>query len=577
MLGLAKYLKYFRMPLLAAVIALFIQAMCDLALPDLMSGIVNEGIAGGSTPYIIRVGAVMLGVSLTAAACTVISSYFAAQISAGAAKHLRRDLFEKVESFSNNEFDKFSTSSLITRTTNDVMQLQMFVFMMIRMFCYAPIIGFGGIIKTLTSDLSMSWIIGAAVIILLGFIVLMASMTLPKFKQVQRLIDRLNLVMRENLSGMLIIRAFGTEKFEEERFDKANTELTETNLFVNRAAAFMMPMMVLTMNIVTIVIIWVGAHQIAALKMQVGDMIAFMQYAMQIIMSFVMLSFMFIMLPRASVSAERIKEILDIEPAICDEHASKTFNKDFKGTILFKDVCFRYPGAEENILQHISFTAKPSETTAIIGSTGSGKTTLVNLIPRFYDVSEGQILIDGIDIRELSLYELRSKIGYVPQKGMLFSGTIASNLRFADQMTDMKDLETAARIAQAKAFINSKPEGFESEIAQGGTNVSGGQKQRLAIARALVKKAPIYIFDDSFSALDFKTDAALRKALKEELEGALVLLIAQRVHTIMDADQIIVLDEGQIAGIGTHSELMKNCGVYQEIAFSQLSKEELQL
>lgn len=575
MLKLSRYLKPFTWILLAAVALLFIQAMCDLALPDFMSDMVNKGITNGDSNYIIQKGFAMLGVALISAVCTITVGFLAAKVAAGLATNLRMDVFKKVQSFSNHEFDTFSTASLITRTTNDITQIQQLMVFMIRMIFYAPIMGVGGVIKAVSEDVSMSWIIALAVLMLLGLIGGTFVVAIPKFKVIQKLVDRLNLVTRENLTGMLVIRAFSTERFEEKRFDKANSDLTDTNLFVNRTMVLMMPAMMLIMNLVTVLIVWVGANQISAFKMEVGDMMAFMQYAMQILMSFIMLAVMFIMIPRASVSAERIAEVLAVEPAIRDCKMPKFFNKDFKGVIEFKNVSFRYPGAEEDVLHDINFTAKPGETTAFIGSTGSGKTTLINLIPRFYDVTEGKILLDGMDVRDVGRHELRSKIGYVPQKGILFSGTIESNLYYADQDAKEEDLQTAARIAQATEFISSKPEGFKTEISQGGTNVSGGQKQRLSIARALVKKAPVYIFDDSFSALDFKTDSALRSSLKEETGNSTLLIVAQRISTIMQAEQIIVLDEGRIVGIGKHKELMESCEVYQEIALSQLSKEEL--
>ena len=464
---------------------------------------------------------------------------------------------------------------MITRTTNDITQIQMVVIMMMRMVIYAPIIGVGGVIRAVGKSTSMWWIIALAVIVLLGIILTIFSITLPKFKIVQSLIDRLNLVTREDLSGMMVIRAFNKQPFEENRFDKANKDLTGTNLFVNRVMVLMMPVMMLIMNGLTILIIWVGSHQVAQSTMQVGDMMAFMQYAMQILFAFLMMSFMFILLPRASVSADRIADVLNTEPVIKDPADPKYFGKPFKGTIEFRDVCFRYPDAEEDSLHDISFTSLPGQTTAFIGTTGSGKSTIVSLIPRFYDVTDGAILVDGIDIREVTQHDLREKIGYVPQMSNLFSGTIESNLLYADENASQEELKTAASIAQATEFINSKPEGMRAEIAQGGMNVSGGQKQRLAIARALVKKAPIYIFDDSFSALDFKTDSALRKALKEQTGASTLLIVTQRISTIKKAEQIIVLDEGRIVGKGTHQELMKSCEVYRGIALSQLNAEEL--
>jgi len=524
--------------------------------------------------YIINIGIFMLLLSLLGAACTVTVGFLAAKTAAGFSRNLRKKIFTKVENFSNTEFDKFSTASLITRTTNDITQIQMLVVIMIRMVFYAPIMGVGGVIKALGKSSSMSWIIAVAVVVLLGLILTVFTIAMPKFKAIQKLIDRLNLVTRENLSGMMVIRAFNTQKFEENRFDKANEDLTNTNLFVNRVMVVLMPFMMLIMNGISLLIVWVGANQIASSSMQVGDMMAFMQYAMQIIFAFLMLSMMFIMIPRASVSAQRIAEVLETEPTIIDPKKPKHF-ENVEGILEFKNVSFKYPGAEDNVLNNISFKALPGETTAFIGSTGSGKTTLINLIPRFYDIAEGEILIDGLDVRDVTQYDLRDKIGYVPQKGSLFSGTIESNLKYADENASDEDIEKSAEIAQAMEFISEKQEKFKAEISQGGTNVSGGQKQRLSIARALVKKPKIFIFDDSFSALDFKTDAALRKALKEQIGTSTVLIVAQRISTIMNAEQIIVLDDGRVVGKGTHKELMKNCETYQEIALSQFSKEEL--
>jgi ATP-binding cassette subfamily B multidrug efflux pump len=524
--------------------------------------------------YILKTGLMMLLLSLLSAACTVTVALLSARIAAGLSRNLRKSIFTKVENFSNTEFNKFSTSSLITRTTNDITQIQMLMIILIRMVFYAPIMGVGGVIRALGKSSSMSWIIALAVIVLLGLILTVFTLAIPKFKQIQKLIDRLNLVTRESLTGMMVIRAFNAQSFEEQRFDKANKDLTHINLFVNRIMVFMMPAMMLIMNGVTLLIVWVGAHQIADSSMQVGDMMAFMQYAMQIIFSFLMLSIVFIMVPRASVSAQRIVEVLDTKPSILDPKEPKKLEK-VKGVVEFKDVSFKYPGAEEDALKNISFKAQPGQTTAFIGSTGSGKTTLINLIPRFYDITAGTLLIDGIDIREVTQHDLRDKIGYVPQKGALFSGTIQSNLQYASETATEEDIQKAAEISQSMEFINEKPEGFSSEISQGGTNVSGGQKQRLSIARALVKKPEIYIFDDTFSALDFKTDAALRKALKEQTADSTVLIVAQRISTIKNAEQIIVLEDGKVVGIGTHKELMENCETYQEIALSQLSKEEL--
>ena len=527
------------------------------------------------TSYILNVGMLMLLLTLLSGACTIAVGYLAARTAAGLARDLRHNVFERVENFSSTEFDKFSTASLITRTTNDITQIQMVVIMMMRMVIYAPIIGVGGVIRAIGKSANMWWIIALAVVVLLGLILTVFSIALPKFKAIQNLIDRLNLVMRENLSGMMVIRAFTMQKFEEDRFDKANKNLTSTLLFINRVMVVMMPVMMLVMNLVVLTIIWVGAHQVADSTIQVGDMMAFMQYAMQILFAFLMVSMMFIILPRASVSGDRIAAVLETEPVIKDPEDPKQFPEPFKGTVEFRGVSFRYPGAEEDVLHSISFTAQPGQTTAFIGTTGSGKSTIVSLIPRFYEASEGAVLVDGIDIREVGQHDLRDRIGFVPQKSNLFSGSIESNLLYGDENASDDDLKLAADIAQASEFITSKPEGMQAEVSQGGANVSGGQKQRLAIARALVKKAPIYIFDDSFSALDYKTDSALRKALKENTGASTLMIVTQRIATIKNAEQIIVLDEGRIVGKGTHHELMKDCEVYRGIALSQLSKEEL--
>jgi len=528
-----------------------------------------------SSDYIIHIGMLMLLVTLLSGACTILVGYLSAQTAAGFARDLRRNVFQRVESFSNTEFDKFSTASLITRSTNDITQIQMVVIMMMRMVFYAPIIGIGGVIRAISKSANMWWIIALAVIVLLGLILTVFTIALPKFKIIQSLIDRLNLVTRENLSGMMVIRAFNMQPFEEARFDKANKDLTSNSLFINRVMVVMMPVMMMVMNGVTLLIIWVGAHQVAQSNMQVGDMMAFMQYAMQILFAFLMLSMMFIILPRAAVSGDRIADVLETEPVIKDPQDPKHFYTPFKGTVEFRNVSFHYPGAEEDVLHNISFTAQPGQVTALIGTTGSGKSTIVGLIPRFYDVTEGVILVDGIDIREVTQHDLRGRIGYVPQKGTLFSGTIESNLLYGDENASQEELKLAADISQATQFISTSPQGMQTEVAQGGMNVSGGQKQRLAIARALVKKAPIYIFDDSFSALDFKTDAVLRKSLKEHTGASTMFLVTQRIATIKNAEQIIVLDEGKIVGKGTHEELMADSEVYRGIALSQLSMEEL--
>lgn len=525
--------------------------------------------------YILKTGGIMLLVSLLGAFASITVGLIAARVASGVGRNLRKAIFTKVEGFSNVEFDKFSTASLITRSTNDITQIQTLLVMMIRMLFYAPIMGFGGVIRALDKSSSMSWIIAVAVIVLLGIIMVVFSIALPKFKAVQKMIDQLNLVVRENLTGMMVIRAFNTQNFEEARFDDANKNLTKTNLFVNRVMTFMFPVMMLIMNGVSLLIIWVGAHQIADASMQVGDMMAFMQYAMQIIMSFLMLSMMFIMVPRATVSAGRVAEVLEMDATIIDPSSPKPINSAGKGIVEYKHVSFKYPGAEESVLKDISFKAKAGEVTAIIGSTGAGKTTLVNLLPRFYDVTEGDILIDGVSIRSAKQRDIRSIIGYVPQKAALFSGTIDSNLRVGDPLATQELLDTAIQIAQATEIINEKPEGIHAPIAQSGANVSGGQKQRLSIARALVKQPKIFIFDDAFSALDYKTDSTLRAALKKQTNHATVILVAQRISTIKDADQILVMDEGKLVGCGTHDELMLTCQTYQEIALSQLSLEEL--
>jgi ATP-binding cassette, subfamily B, multidrug efflux pump len=527
------------------------------------------------TNYILRTGLSMLLLTLLSVACTIVVGYLSARTASGLSRDLRNMVFQRVESFSYAELDKFSTASLITRTTNDVTQIQMVVIMMMRMVIYAPIIGVGGVMRAIGKSTNMWWLIGLAVIVLLGLILTIFSITLPKFKIMQKLIDRLNLVTRENLSGMMVIRAFNMQDFEEKRFDNANQDLTSNSLFVNRIMVLMMPLMNMVMNGLSLMIIWVGAHQVAQSSLQVGDMMAFMQYAMQIMFSFLMMSLMFIILPRASVSADRIADVLETEPLIKDPEKPLKFHEPFNSTIEFRNVSFRYPDAEEDVLHEISFTASPGQTTAFIGTTGSGKSTIVSLIPRFFDPTSGQVLIDGMDIRKVTQSDLRDKIGCVPQKSNLFTGTIESNLCYADENASDDQLLKAAETAQASGFIQSLADGLQSPIAQGGSNVSGGQRQRLAIARALVKNAPVYIFDDSFSNLDFKTDAALRKALKQTTGGSTLLVITQRISTIMNSEQIIVMDEGRIVGKGTHTELLKSCEVYRGIATAQLSSEEL--
>ncbi|MFN2187943.1 MAG: ABC transporter ATP-binding protein, partial [Candidatus Promineifilaceae bacterium] len=535
----------------------------------------GQDLASLQNRYILRTGAIMLVITLLSVLCSISVGYLSAKIAAGAGRDLRSGVFKKVESFSSAEFDKFPTASLITRCTNDITQMQMITTITVRLVFYAPILGIGGIIRAMNLDSSMWWTIALAVVVLMGIITSLVIVAVPKFRIMQKLIDRLNLVARENLSGILVIRAFNMQSFEEKRFDKANVDLAGTTLFIARLMAILMPVMFLILNVLSVVIIWVGAHQVADANLQVGDMMAFLQYAIQIVFSFLMMSMLFIILPRAAVSADRIADVLETELVIKDPEKPVALNGDFRGNVEFRDVSFRYPGADTDVLHNISFIARPGETTAFIGSTGSGKSTVVNLIPRFYDVSGGEILLDGIDIRAVTQHDLRDKIGYVPQQGVLFSGTIESNLRFADENADEKELQTAVEVAQAAEFVRREPEGLAAEISQGGSNVSGGQRQRLSIARALVKKPPIYIFDDTFSALDFKTDAALRRALRGTTEESTILVVTQRVSTVKNAEQIIVLDQGEIVGKGTHEELMKTCETYQEIALSQLSAEEL--
>ena len=525
--------------------------------------------------YIMRTGAKMIGLAFLGMLASVMVGLLASRVAARTGRDLRSRVFKKVVGFSNAEFDHFSTASLITRSTNDIQQIQMLVVMLLRMVMYAPIMAAGGIIKVFRTNVDMSWIIGLAVVLILLLVLVLFIVAMPKFKILQNMVDRLNLVTREILTGLSVIRAFSTEKYEEKRFDNANKDLMKTNLFVNRAMTFMMPVMMLVMNGITILIVWNGAHGIDNGNMQVGDMMAFIQYTMQIIMSFLMICMVSIMLPRAAVAADRVDEILASKTAIEDPENPETLPAGSKGEVVFDHVNFRYPGAEEDVLHDIHFTAKPGQTTAIIGSTGSGKSTLVNLIPRFYDVTGGRILIDRTDIREITQHELRDKLGYVPQKGVLFSGTIESNILYGNPDGTKAEMEEAASIAQATEFIEEKRKKYDSPIAQGGTNVSGGQKQRLSIARAIAKKPDVFIFDDSFSALDYKTDVTLRAALKEKTQDSTVIIVAQRISTILHAEQIIVLDEGRIAGIGTHKELLKNCDAYYQIASSQLSEKEL--
>ncbi len=525
--------------------------------------------------YLLTTGGKMAGLAFLGMAASVLVGFMASRVGAATGRDLRGRVFHKVVGFSNNEFDHFSTASLITRSTNDIQQIQLIIVMLLRIVLYAPILAIGGIIQVFQTNVSMSWIIGLAVVLIGLVILVLFLVAMPKFRIMQSLVDKVNLVMREILTGLSVIRAFSTQKYEEERFDKANRDLTRTNLFVNRAMTFMMPVMMLVMNGISVLIMWNGAHGIDNGEMQVGDMMAFIQYTMQIIMGFLMLCMLSIMLPRAAVAADRVQEVLDSRTVILDPDQPEKFSGNEKGLLTFDHVSFRYPGADENVIHDISFTARPGETTAIIGSTGSGKSTLVNLIPRFYDVTEGSITLDGVDIRNVSQHELREKLGYVPQKGILFSGDIASNIMFGNPEGGEEEMVGAAEIAQATEFIDQKPDGYKSPIAQGGSNVSGGQKQRLSIARAIAKHPEVFIFDDSFSALDFKTDVTLRKALKKRTKNSTVLIVAQRISTILNAEQIIVLDDGKIAGMGTHQELLKTCEVYQQIAASQLSESEL--
>ena len=527
------------------------------------------------THYILTTGGRMALLAVLLTLCAVAAGYCMARMGAGVARDLRRDVFTKVTYFNNDEMDRFSGATLITRSTNDITQVQNFLSMGLRLLCFAPIMGIGGLIMGLSTCVNLAWVLALALIVMLGLLLVLFAVAMPRFKKMQALVDRLNLVSREEIGGLMVVRAFSNQKFMQDRFEKANGDLTSNTLFVNRAMATMMPAMTLVMNGLSLLIVWFGGKQIAASNLQVGDMMAFIQYAMHVIMSFLFISMMFIMVPRASVSAERINEILQTEVQVKDSDHPTHLSQPVKGVVEFRDVSFRYPGADADVLEHVSFVARPGQTTAFIGSTGSGKSTLINLIPRFHDVSEGSITLDGVDIRDLPQKELRDAIGYVPQKGLLLRGTVESNLRYGNPDASQDTIDTSARIAQASEFISHLDQGMQTPISQGGTNVSGGQRQRLSIARALAKEAPVYIFDDTFSALDFKTDAQLRAALKEYTTQATVLIVAQRVSTILDADQILVLDQGKVVGCGTHQELMRTCKTYQEIAQSQLSKEEL--
>lgn len=582
MFRIFKNLKKRWVSVVIIVLLLCLQAWTDLTLPDYTSKIVNNGIQPiatgeeGQSNYILITGLQMIGIALISMACAVTIMFLSSRVAAYLGKVLREKVFKKVLQFTRKEFSEFSTASLITRSTNDIQQIQMLITMLFRVVIYAPIMGVGGFIRVLTnSNNSMAWVIGVAIACIIAVVLLLFIIAMPKFKKLQELIDRLNLVSREILTGLPVIRAFNTEKREEKRFDDANTDLMKANIFVNRAMSIMMPALMFIMNGVMLLIIWVGGHKVDEGIMQVGDMMAFIQYTTQIVISFLMISMISIMLPRAAVSAKRINEVLETEPSIKDKETTKDFIEDKKGYVEFKDVSFRYPDADTEILEDITFTAKPGETTALIGSTGSGKSTVVNLIPRFYDVTGGELLIDGVNIKDVPQKELRKRIGFVPQKGVLFSGTIESNIKYGNNSMDDEQMKKAANIAQATDFIERKEKGFKSEIAQGGTNVSGGQKQRLSIARALAIDPEIIVFDDSFSALDFKTDSKLREELSKQTKGKTVIIVAQRISTILNADQIVVLDEGKIVGKGTHKELMQNCKEYKEIAMSQLTEDEL--
>ncbi|HET9999388.1 MAG TPA: ABC transporter ATP-binding protein [Ktedonobacteraceae bacterium] len=574
MIKLMRFMKPYRAVLVLVVILAAAQALGNLYLPNLFADIVNNGIVKGDTGYIWRVGGLMLLVTMGGTIAAVVGIFFSSKVATGFGKIIRAKLFTRVEQFSLHEFDAVSTSSLITRTTNDTTQVQQVTIVMLNMMITAPITLVAGIILALNQDVGLSWILVVVIPILVAAIVILMINAIPLFRAMQVKLDKLNLVLDEGLTGVRVVRAFDRQRYEEHRFDEANLELTNIAIKVNRLIASLMPIMMLCLNVSSVAILWFGANRINNNQMQLGALIAFLQYAMQILFALLMVSMMFIMLPRAAASADRINEVLDILPEINDPDQAKPAGAQ-RGYVEFQDVTFSYPGAEEPALSNITFSARPGEVTAIIGGTGSGKSTLVSLVPRFYDVDSGRVLVDGVDAREMSQEQLRSKIGLVPQKTVLFSGTIADNIRYGKEDASDEEIQHAAEVAQASDFIERMQDGFDSLIAQGGTNVSGGQKQRLSIARALVRRPEIYMFDDSFSALDFKTDARLRAALKKETRESTVFIVSQRVSTVMDADQIIVLDEGRIAGIGTHRELMKTCEVYYDIVSSQLSVEEI--
>lgn len=573
MIKLLKNLTTYKWAVFAVLILVFAQSMSDLYLPTLMADIIDKGVVTGDTAYIWKIGAVMLGITGLGALAAIAASYYSSKAAMGLGRDIRRKVFNHVERFTLQEFDQVGTASLITRTTNDITQVQQVVIMMLRMVVSAPIMFVGGLIMAVSKDAKLSLVIVAAMPVLVVSILLILWKGVPLFGQVQKRLDRLNLVLRENLTGIRVIRAFNRESEEKVRLTKANADLTDVSIKVNKIMAFLMPVMMLVMNLTVVGVIWFGGIRINNGGMQIGDLMAFIQYVMQIMFALVMASVMFVMIPRAAVSAKRINEVLEMEPTMVDAGTASADRE--RGTLVFDRVTFSYPGAEAPVLSDISFTARPGEITAVIGGTGSGKSTLVNLIPRFYDVTNGSIQVNGVDSQAVPQEELRSKIGFVPQKALLFTGTIADNIRFGKEDATDEEIKHAARVAQVTDFIERMPNQYDSMIEQGGSNVSGGQKQRLSIARALVRKPDIYVFDDSFSALDFKTDATLRKALKQETEDATVLIVAQRVSTVMDADQIIVLEEGKIAGIGTHDELYATNDVYQEIVKSQLSEEEI--
>ena len=575
MLKLLKYAKPYIWMILALAILTYVQVIANLKLPDYTAKIIDDGVIAEQISAIYSNGGMMLLVSLLGGLASVGVGYLAARIATGFARDIRLKAFKNVESFSASEFNTFSTASLITRSTNDVQQVQMVMVMLLRMALMAPFMAVGALQNAINSAPELSWIIAVGVGAVIAMVIFLFGMALPKFKLLQKMVDRLNLVTRENLTGLRVVRAFNREHTEEKKFDTANTDLMNLNLFVNRLMVLMQPFMMLVMNMSLVAIVWFGAQQISTETIAIGNMLAFMQYAMQAIMSFLMFSIIFIMVPRAAVSAGRINEVIETQSSIRDPAKPKKLATNGKGRVEFREVTYTYPGAENPVLSGISFVAEPGQTTAFIGSTGSGKTTLINLIPRFFDVSAGQILLDGVDIRDLKLDDLYSQIGYVPQKGVLFSGTVKSNVTYGNKKASDSNIKKAAQIAQASDFIAKLDKGLDSEVAQGGTNLSGGQKQRLSIARALAIQPKLYIFDDSFSALDFKTDAALRKALKAETKNKTILMVGQRIRSIMDADKIIVVDEGKIVGEGTHKELLKNSDVYREIAKSQLSDEEL--